>query len=249
MAGNDTFEEAEALRDLERLQGEIEASRRRRRQANDAFDSFLRTFNRREDAPAPPPPVPPPAPSAQPHEPLTPEAAPPPQPHPQPTPPSPAGREPTVPAALTVNAPSRRRPSRLHHLLAVLVIGAGLLAVWRVNLHDGPVTPQPAAERAQESSPPPAPPVQPAAPAAELTTTKAVWVRVLVDGERTIERELPADSKIPLAATKQIVIRAGNAGAVRVFVGGKDLGPLGREGVAVTRTYDINRGTGEPVSR
>ncbi|CAN5261796.1 hypothetical protein BH20GEM2_BH20GEM2_09280 [soil metagenome] len=71
----------------------------------------------------------------------------------------------------------------------------------------------------------------------EITTTRLVWLRVLADGERVLERRLPADSRVPVTAEKTIVIRTGDAGAVRVSVGGRDQGFLGASGRVVTRTF------------
>ena len=64
-------------------------------------------------------------------------------------------------------------------------------------------------------------------------------MRVLVDGVKTIERELPANARVPLAATSQIVIRAGDAGAVRVAIGGVDQGPLGPAGQIATKSFKL----------
>jgi hypothetical protein len=44
---------------------------------------------------------------------------------------------------------------------------------------------------------------------------------------------------MPLNATAQVVIRAGDAGAVRVAIGGKDQGPLGPAGQPATRTFAV----------
>ena len=97
--------------------------------------------------------------------------------------------------------------------------------------------------------PDPNTPVTPAVPSAlpgsveaggvqvELTTLRKVWVRVLTDGARAIERELEADVRIPLRAERTIAIRAGNAGSVRLVVDGRPLGLMGEDGEAVTRTF------------
>jgi hypothetical protein len=68
---------------------------------------------------------------------------------------------------------------------------------------------------------------------------------VIADGERVVERELPADARVPLKAAKTIVIRTGDAGAVRLSIGGQDQGILGRDGEVVTRTFTV----GEPERR
>jgi hypothetical protein len=64
-------------------------------------------------------------------------------------------------------------------------------------------------------------------------------VRVLADGERVIERELPANARVPVKAKKTIVIRAGDAGAVRLSIGGRDQGVLGPDGEVATRTFNV----------
>ncbi len=67
-------------------------------------------------------------------------------------------------------------------------------------------------------------------------------MRVLADGERIIERELPANSRVALKAAKTIVIRTGDAGAVRLSINGTDQGPLGRDGEVVTRSFSVPPG-------
>lgn len=71
----------------------------------------------------------------------------------------------------------------------------------------------------------------------EITSVRPVWVRVLADGQRAIERELKANERIPVHAVKTLAIRAGDAGALRVSIDGRDQGPLGRDGVIGTRTF------------
>ena len=70
----------------------------------------------------------------------------------------------------------------------------------------------------------------------ELRALKHVWVRVTIDGKRVAERELDAGARLPLNG-RSIVIRAGDPGAVRVFIDGQDRGLMGETGVAVTRAY------------
>ena len=96
-----------------------------------------------------------------------------------------------------------------------------------------PIAPQarPAPER---------PPVTPpAVPDTALTTSRAVWVRVIADGERVLERELPGNARVPLKAEKSIVIRTGDAGAISLTIRGRDQGVLGRAGEVATRTFTV----------
>ena len=111
-----------------------------------------------------------------------------------------------------------------------------------------PAAPAPAATApaAVPTPPPQAPPpatpavAAPAAvPSAEVITTRTVWLRVIVDGERVLERQLPADTRVPLTAQKTIVIRTGDAGAVRVSIAGQDQGPIGKDGQVVNRSFTM----------
>jgi hypothetical protein len=128
----------------------------------------------------------------------------------------------------------------------LVVIVAGALLAWTI-FDRGSESPPAAVSVA-------APPVAPSAtekpapatadarqPQAELTTTRDVWVRVIADGARVLERQLPAGSRVPFTAQKTIVIRTGNAGAVRLSIHGKDHGALGLEGQVVTRTFSVPR--------
>ena len=302
-------QEQAALRELDNLQRAIEESRRRRLRANDAFDSFLKSFNEnpasREtakamswqgEAPAhvPSPPRPPdrPAPQFLGAKPLNvpaaeiadpkplPVSVPPaelvdPKPQPVSAPPGevvdqtdhgmaaplpgnldaglakplvagvPKVEPWPVPAALTVaGAPRRPRP-QVVALAAVAVLALLAFLAWRGQDSD----PQPAAPvEAAAKVPAPAPSADAAsaattgsqAPAvALLSTTRRVWVRVTVDGVKMMEQELPADSRVPLEPRSQVVIRAGDAGAVRLAIRGADQGPIGVAGQPATKAFKI----------
>lgn len=334
------FEEQAALEELERLRRALEQSRERRKHANEEFDTFLRSFERRPAAPAtdaaepaeqprfarapdprprdlPQPPAPtilsrrPDRPSSEPRpvveRPPAVERAPVIEPDPalpptsvQPPPPAlPAvslQSAPALPAAITgaidrdeerlsdlpseahavpapaaastgvasieerreettavphaVRAEHSRRPLRDPRIVAVLavVVLAAVFLVYRALSHSGPGTPasgQQATQATAEPAPSAARPAQrpaptpPAVPPArvQLTTTRLVWVRVTADGVKTVERELPPGTTIPIDADESIVVRAGDAGAVRMVIDGKDQGPLGPDGVVRTRAF------------
>ncbi len=297
MAGDDhpgaPFEEQAALAELERLQRAIEDSQRRRRQATDAFDRFLRALDEPQGAAAPPeapsaaapPDVPPaaappdvpsaapiaptestdldafpleqPQPAAARPAPATPALPPRRETHagegtgpvmPAPPPAAPIGDRP-VPAALA--PPPGQVGGRGRTIAVVALLGVLLLAFVAVFMRPGTeaevaapppeASARPAAPAAAAPAPAPAP--APAAtgpaPRAELATLRRVWVRVLVDGERTVERELEGGVRIPLNTGERIAVRTGDAGAVRLAIGGKDQGLLGRDGEVVTRTFTL----------
>lgn len=70
----------------------------------------------------------------------------------------------------------------------------------------------------------------------ELNTTRPVWMRVIVDGERRVEREVSAGQRLTFGADRAIVLRVGDGGGVRLKVGGRDEGFLGRDGQIAART-------------
>jgi len=214
------FDERAAVENLERLTRELEASRQRRKDASAAFDRFVSSFRRPGDEARP---APPPA-----HRTLSPRF--------------------DAPVFPPRQARARRR---LPHagLLAggIVALAAGVLLTrgWR-NSPSPPPADGPAVQRAGSPVETPATAELPApsreqaphtseAPA-ELVAVRRVWVRATVDGQRVIERELAPGTRIPLRG-RTIVIRAGDAGAVRMAIDGQDRGPMGPEGIVMTRTY------------
>jgi hypothetical protein len=222
------FDEQAALDNLARLQRELEESRQRRKDASAAFDSFVSSFRK-----------PGPTSAAAPR--LEPRNV------------SPRLDQPLFP-------PSGRRRTRAlpgAGLLAggLVAIAAGVLVTraWRGSATEDP---QPLATAAVSSPAASAttPGAQDAARAsaqstpastapAELLAVRRVWVRVTADGQRVAEREIEAGTRIPLKG-RTIVVRAGDAGAIRLWMQGQDRGPLGPDGIVATRTYTIAAPTG-----
>ncbi len=163
----------------------------------------------------------------------------------------PRGLFPVIPAGLRQSL--QRRGLRREHVAAaaVVLVVLAVLLIWGLSStpDDGDTVQRPSqpstAPVATASAPQPAAAApQPAASAppisglqVELRTVRHVWVRVVVDGEKTIEREIPADERIPINGQNAVVIRAGDAGAVRVAVNGQDQGPFGENGLPATRTF------------
>ena len=321
------FSEDAALRELEELQRKIEASRVRRKEANEAFDRFLHTFEQppapvsSKETAGPAPPVRPPEPDVQyllqpppapiprdvPRVPSPPPAAPtenpiessgvmmPPFPEPAARPaarieapppafpselPSdspdaldldgwdrtsasdvdafpeesrmetPAAGDPfriesrSVPAALSMSVRSGKRiPPAAGVGAAVLVIAVVAFFALRGNGDDTAPTDRVAAEppaaAPQPAAKPAPPPVDLPPQRAEISTARQVWIRVIVDGQKVMERELPPNTHIPLNPVSQFVVRAGDAGAVRVAIEGKDQGPVGADGQPATKAFSV----------
>ena len=244
-----SFDERATLGELERLREEIERYRAKRKAVSEEFDQFVRSFRTPpDDAIAPPPrPTYPQTEALQIAEPSPASGdaaiAVPVEPVPAPAVAAQVGRPPAPSVAETIARRVSWKTPALVAGAAVLLAGGGL-ATW-IAWNRAPHSP---ASTAVPETRPPAPSVsrpatepanQSPASVSELRTTAPVWVRVLADGQRVLERELPANTRVPLTAQKTIVIRAGNAGAVHVTLAGHEHGPLGPEGTVVTRTFPV----------
>ena len=231
---NDTqsrqFDEQAALRELERLADKIQSTRRERERAEAEFDTFVKTFRHdryREQIGQ--------------HEAAlggTPDrtiGAP--RPAVQAT--VPARQAPPL-ISVSATAGTERRTNR-GLVIAGVAVAAIVVAVWMwrgSSLSVQSPTPGtgPAVQTPATAPPAPASPPAPArALNVELTTLRPVWMRVIVDGNKLMERVVPEGQTIPVGADTTIAIRAGDGGAVRLSVGGKDQGLLGRDGFPANR--------------
>lgn len=89
----------------------------------------------------------------------------------------------------------------------------------------GIAAPRPAA------APPAGPPaVTPNRIALVLRADRESWVTASADGERVLYQILAAGSEHTLEATREIVLRAGDAGALRLTLNGRDVGAFGGSG-------------------
>lgn len=251
--GETPFDERAVLQELERLQEQIRMYKSKRQAVEETFDQFVRSFKRRDEPVATTPAA------DETPGPATFSVAPPlagavPPAHGSGS--TAATVRPVVedgdalaPEAMPVPPVHQRAVSTTRALraAAVLIVAiAGSLLTWILWIdRSGSVRPASDRSAAPVTAPTPAA-AQPsptpitASPAeSEITTTRRVWVRVVVDGNRVLERELPADTRVPLRAQKTIVIRTGDAGAVRLSIAGRDQGFLGRTGEVVTRTINV----------
>ncbi len=63
------------------------------------------------------------------------------------------------------------------------------------------------------------------------------WVSIAVDGQPPVEAILTAPQEKSIQANKEVIVRAGNIGALDVFFNGKNLGRLGDYGTVRTLTF------------
>jgi cytoskeleton protein RodZ len=72
-----------------------------------------------------------------------------------------------------------------------------------------------------------------------VTATNRCWVSAIVDGERSLQRELAAGEKHQFDVRRELVITAGNAGALDMVVNGVEAKPLGKSGQVVTARLNL----------
>ena len=70
-----------------------------------------------------------------------------------------------------------------------------------------------------------------------ISAQRRVWVRTTVDGKADDGRFMEAGSTKSIGASHEVLVRAGDAGAVKVAMNGGAVEPLGRDGEAVTRRF------------
>ena len=96
---------------------------------------------------------------------------------------------------------------------------------------------------AETSAPPAPPPAVPAPAVAEdrltvaLSVKQPCWVSANVDGQRVIERLLLAGTQQTLDVRRELVLTAGDAGAIAVTLNGADAKALGKPGEVVTTRF------------
>jgi hypothetical protein len=151
--------------------------------------------------------------------------------------------EPALPPDLLAEAAAARaRTIRMAGMGAAVVAAVALLGAFLMpgkSPDPAATTPEPApvAAPAETAAPPPEP-APPAAPVSvTVTTTRNVWLRLTVDGEVRLEREVPAGQHYALGGQRLVIVRAGDAGAVQVSQGGGPAAPLGGDGQVLTRRF------------
>ena len=224
------FDEQAAQEKIERLRIEVEQSRKRRKDASDAFDAFVGSFRkdgRNDSAPLSPTP-----PAVVPVMPVMDEVRPVVTTYDEPMP---------YPARAAASRRPLPRTGVIVAAVAVVATGFMLTRTWRGSPDDRSAatsTPAPSQSGAIPGAiAPSATQPIPGMLQGELAAVRRVWIRATVDGARVVERELQANERVTLRPARTIVVRAGDAGAVRIVLDGRDQGLLGANGIAVTRTF------------
>jgi cytoskeleton protein RodZ len=97
--------------------------------------------------------------------------------------------------------------------------------------------PEPAASPAPAApTTPAAAPVAAASPPGQRLVVKALeptWIRVQMDGSRSVEELLPAGATREWSADKRFVLTVGNAGGISLELNGRPLPPIGAPGAVI----------------
>ena len=164
----------------------------------------------------------------------------------QPLPPTSTAREPEPRGA----APSWAGPALLWGAgsIAVLLIAFVVFTELTMPRRAGLPTVAVASAAPVAASPTAAPSAPPATgtPAPALDGTKSLalvlsapsWLRVTVDGNVSMEGTFPAGTSKTFHG-KNALVRIGNAGGVEVYVDGKDVGKLGKQGDVVEQAFTL----------
>jgi len=87
-------------------------------------------------------------------------------------------------------------------------------------------------------------PPRPAAPIEDkltvgLSVKSPCWVSATVDGQKKIDRLLQAGERQSIDVRREMVLTAGDAGAIALTLNGADAKPLGKAGEIVTRRLNL----------
>ena len=99
-------------------------------------------------------------------------------------------------------------------------------------------TASPAAAQPASPSAQPQPTILPRVQTLAIRLTSASWLRVVVDGNVSIEGTFPAGTSKTFHG-KTAIVRVGNAGGVQITVDGRPLGKLGGMGDVVEKNYRL----------
>ena len=149
--------------------------------------------------------------------------------------------EPALPARAPVDQGGPNRITAVLPWALAILIGAGIVAVLRQNttIVNAPVL-TPAVGTSGASAAPAAAPLKadpkptPTAAVDRLTlivrATRECWVTASADGKRVIYQILAPGSERTLTGSRELHLRAGDAGALHLTLNGRDAGAFGQSG-------------------
>jgi hypothetical protein len=73
-----------------------------------------------------------------------------------------------------------------------------------------------------------------------IRATETSWVSVVADGQPLLRETLIAPAHTSVRATREIVVRAGNAAGISFLLNGKEIPASGNEAEGEVRTYTFD---------
>lgn len=172
-------------------------------------------------------------------------------------PPAPVARETIVPKERYQETQAkddfreRVENSRKSQKIIAGIVAAGVLlggAYWAFGSDAAPSDTKPAAPKSVASAPAKAKEEPAAAPEKKYTDVEVsaefsdkCWTKIVADDKTVFEGTVKAGEKMSWKAQKQLVITAGNAGALEVVHNGKNVGTLGKSGDVVTKKFSLDK--------
>ncbi len=75
-----------------------------------------------------------------------------------------------------------------------------------------------------------------------IFATQPSWITATADGQRVVYRLMNTGERAALRATREVTIRAGNAGGITWTINGRERGPLGAPGAVANATARLDNG-------
>lgn len=130
-------------------------------------------------------------------------------------------------------------------IIALVIISLGAIAYWifgSSNVDKAPSTPPVTAKDTTQQQSTSANNVKPVPVVDKFVTYEAkytddCWSKVEVDGKTVLEETVKKGTVLKWQVEKNLVITAGNAGAVEVISNGKSLGIIGKPGEVITKNF------------
>jgi cytoskeletal protein RodZ len=148
--------------------------------------------------------------------------------------------------------PAQLQTSHLYAIYVLLIIGAVSIlsqtlsnSEFQFAQNTQPKTPPPVANVAKPKAPPQVKPVansnkQTKPVEIGVTVKEKSWIRVIADGKKAFEGELPQGTQRTWTANERLTFRVGNAGGVLVNYAREEAKPLGQLGQVQEVTFGAN---------
>ncbi|MGE5391320.1 MAG: helix-turn-helix domain-containing protein [Deltaproteobacteria bacterium] len=127
-------------------------------------------------------------------------------------------------------------------LIVVIWLGSYLVPLITNNIKDTEQKQVPRQTQQQNNpvkTPTPAPTVKVKSLKLAIDAQEPCWLLVAVDGEKQLEKIIPAGEKLEYEGKEKIYIKAGNAGGLKLTLNGKELKPLGAKGEVTEKEFTL----------